>query len=110
MSTRRTLAARATVALIGAGCGSNAPSGTSTGGHEQVTDRDKGVEFAACMRDSVSGKRTTPMAAVSASADPLSTRTAVTMSSALIAGTCSRVGSCWRRGRGTSPRSPNRRS
>jgi hypothetical protein len=62
------LAALATVALIGAGCGSNAPSengtasspgtasssGTAssagTGGNKKATDRDKGVKFAECIR------------------------------------------------------------
>ena len=40
---------------------------------------------AACIRVRVSGKRTTPIAAVNASVEPPSTSTAVTMSSALIA-------------------------
>ncbi len=40
---------------------------------------------AACIRDRVSGKRTTPIAAVNASVEPPSTSTAVTMSSAFIA-------------------------
>jgi hypothetical protein len=62
------LAALATVALIGAGCGSNAPSetgtssnsGTSsssgsassagTGGTKNATDQDKAVKFAECIR------------------------------------------------------------
>ncbi len=39
---------------------------------------------AACMRVRVSGNRTTPMAAVSASVEPPSTSTAVTTSSTLI--------------------------
>ena len=39
---------------------------------------------AACIRDRVSGKRTTPIAAVSASVEPPSTSTAATMSKALI--------------------------
>ena len=51
------LAVLAMVALITAGCGSNAPAETgsarSTGaaGHEQATDRDKAVKFAECMRE-----------------------------------------------------------
>jgi hypothetical protein len=52
--TLRTLAALAMVALIGAGCGSNAPSvtGTSTSsGTKKLTDRDKAVRFAECMRE-----------------------------------------------------------
>ena len=40
---------------------------------------------AACIRVSVSGKRTTPIAAVSASAEPPRMSTAVTMSSTFIA-------------------------
>jgi hypothetical protein len=50
------LAALATVALIGAGCGSNAPSETGTasnsgtGGNKNATDQDKAVKFAECMR------------------------------------------------------------
>ena len=50
------LAVLATVTLIGAGCGSNAPAETdavgSSGaaGHKQATDRDKAVKFAECMR------------------------------------------------------------
>jgi hypothetical protein len=52
----RPLAALATVALIGAGCGSNAPSetgtssSTGTGGNKNATDQDKAVKFAQCMR------------------------------------------------------------
>jgi hypothetical protein len=61
--TLLTLAALAVVAMIGAGCGSNAPSetGTSTssgtagssgtGGTKKLTDRDKAVRFAECMRE-----------------------------------------------------------
>jgi hypothetical protein len=50
------LAALATVALISAGCGSNAPSETGTasssgtGGNKNATDQDKAVKFAECMR------------------------------------------------------------
>ena len=44
----RALTALAIVALIGAGCGSNAAS--ETGGDEQPTDRDKAVKFAECVR------------------------------------------------------------
>jgi hypothetical protein len=50
------LAALATVALIGAGCGSNAPSETGTasnsgtGGNNNATDQGKAVKFAECMR------------------------------------------------------------
>ncbi len=57
MSSRRLrpLAALAIVALIGAGCGSNAASETgtasSTAGSKKATVRDKGVKFAECMRD-----------------------------------------------------------
>ena len=44
------------VALIGAGCGSNAPAETGTAStgsqrHQEATDRDKAVKFAECMRD-----------------------------------------------------------
>ena len=46
----RALTALAVVALIGAGCGSNAPSETGTGRHEKPTDRDKAVKFAECVR------------------------------------------------------------
>jgi hypothetical protein len=57
------LAALALVALIGAGCGSNVPSqtgtasstttagGTDTGGNKNVTDQDKAVKFAECIRE-----------------------------------------------------------
>ena len=50
------LAVLATVTLIGAGCGSNAPAETGAAGssgaagHKQATDRDKAVKFAECMR------------------------------------------------------------
>jgi hypothetical protein len=50
------LAALATVALIGAGCGSNAPSETGTasssgaGGNKNATGQDKAVKFAQCIR------------------------------------------------------------
>jgi hypothetical protein len=43
----RPVAALAVVALIGAGCGSTAPSESSTTG----TNRDKAMKFSACMRD-----------------------------------------------------------
>jgi hypothetical protein len=50
----RPLAALAMVALIGAGCGSNAPSETGTagtGGTKSATDQDKAVKFAECIRN-----------------------------------------------------------
>ena len=58
----RPLAALAMVALISAGCGSNAPSETATasnsgtasssgtGGNKKLTARDKAVKFAECIR------------------------------------------------------------
>ena len=59
----RPLAALAVVALISAGCGSNAPSETgtasssgtastasSTGANKKATDQDKAVKFAECIR------------------------------------------------------------
>jgi hypothetical protein len=52
----RPLAALAMVAVIGAGCGSNAPSETGsasssgTGGTKKATARDKAVKFAECIR------------------------------------------------------------
>jgi hypothetical protein len=52
----RPLVALALIALISAGCGSNAASETGTagssgsGGNKTATDRDKGVKFAECMR------------------------------------------------------------
>jgi len=46
----RALTALAVVALIGAGCGLNAPSETGTGRDEKPTDRDKAVKFAECVR------------------------------------------------------------
>ena len=51
------LAVLAMVALISAGCGSKAPAETGTAGssgaagHTKVTDRDKAVKFAECMRE-----------------------------------------------------------
>ena len=53
--TLRPLAALALVAVIGAGCGSNAPSETGTagkpaGGDKKATDQDKAVKFAECIR------------------------------------------------------------
>ena len=51
MSARpRPLAALALVALISAGCGSNAPSETGSGGNQKLTARDKAVKFAECIR------------------------------------------------------------
>jgi hypothetical protein len=52
----RPLAALATVALISAGCGSNAPSSTPTAGStssgagKKLTAHDKAVKFAECIR------------------------------------------------------------
>jgi hypothetical protein len=52
----RPLVALATVALISAGCGSNAPSetetasSTGTGTTKKLTARDKAVKFAECIR------------------------------------------------------------
>jgi hypothetical protein len=51
--SRRPLAARALVALIGAGCGSNAPSETGAAtatATKTATARDKAVKFAECIR------------------------------------------------------------
>jgi hypothetical protein len=56
--TSPTLAALAMVALISAGCGSNAPSktgtasgtGTASSTPKKVTDQDKAVKFAECIR------------------------------------------------------------
>lgn len=54
MTKLRTPAALAIVALISAGCGSNAPSETTstagTGGTKTLTARDKAVKFAECIR------------------------------------------------------------
>jgi hypothetical protein len=58
---RRPLAALATVALIGAGCGSNSPAGTTAAGASssgtarsgvstKATKREKAVKFAECVR------------------------------------------------------------
>ena len=56
MNVRRTLPALAVVALISAGCGSNAPSETGTAttsgtGNKPATKREKAVRFAECMRE-----------------------------------------------------------
>ena len=56
MNVRRTLPALAVVALISAGCGSNAPSETGTAtttgtGNKPANKREKAVRFAECMRD-----------------------------------------------------------
>jgi len=50
-SRLRPLAALAMVALVGAGCGSNAPTETGTAGNKTATDRDKAVKFAECVRE-----------------------------------------------------------
>ena len=53
-SRLRPLVALALVALIGAGCGSNAPSetgSTSSTAARTLTDRDKAVKFAECIRE-----------------------------------------------------------
>jgi hypothetical protein len=51
MSRRPSLASLAVVALIAAGCGSNAPSATSTATpSKKLTARDKAVKFAECIR------------------------------------------------------------
>jgi hypothetical protein len=50
----RPLVALALVALISAGCGSNAPSETGTAssaGTKKATDQDKAVKFAECIRE-----------------------------------------------------------
>ncbi len=49
-SSLRPLAALALVALIGAGCGSDAPPDDGTAG-KNATGGDQGVRFAECMRD-----------------------------------------------------------
>ena len=49
MRTLRRLSVLAVVALIGAGCGSDAPSETGSG--NASTARQKGMKFADCMRD-----------------------------------------------------------
>jgi hypothetical protein len=53
--TRRTLAALAVVALMGAGCGGGSDetgsTGTTTATNKKATAREKGVEFAGCMRE-----------------------------------------------------------
>ena len=52
----RNLAALALVALIGAGCGSDAPSktatagSTATAGHKKLSAREQGVKLAECIR------------------------------------------------------------
>ena len=56
MNVRRTLPALAVVALISAGCGSDAPSETGTAtttgtGNKPATKREKAVRFAECMRE-----------------------------------------------------------
>jgi hypothetical protein len=49
--SRKPLAAFAVVALVVAGCGSNAPSGTATStAKKKLTARDKAVKFAECIR------------------------------------------------------------
>jgi len=48
MRRPRPLATLALVAVLGAGCGSDA---TGTGANKTATDRDKAVTFAECMRD-----------------------------------------------------------
>jgi hypothetical protein len=50
MTTPRLLAALAVLALVGAGCGSGAPSETATTSRAGG-DREQAVEFAACMRE-----------------------------------------------------------
>jgi hypothetical protein len=59
MTQRRPLATLALIALISAGCGSNAPSetssagsnGTAAGTTEKASAQNKAVRFSACMRD-----------------------------------------------------------
>jgi hypothetical protein len=52
MSRRlRPLVALAAVAVIGAGCGSDAPPESTTTGSRQPTARDKAVKFAECIRE-----------------------------------------------------------
>ena len=45
------LAMVALISVISAGCGSNAPSETGTGGNKKAADRAKAVKFAECMRE-----------------------------------------------------------
>ena len=47
----RPLAVLAMVALIGAGCSNASSENGSSGGSRKVTNRDKAVKFAECMRD-----------------------------------------------------------
>jgi hypothetical protein len=67
MTHRRSLATLALIALVGAGCGSNAPSektsaddtGTAradTGTTAKATPRDGALKFASCMRDNGVGE------------------------------------------------------
>ena len=51
MNVRRTLPALAVVALISAGCGSDAPSETGTTANTPATEREQAVRFAECMRE-----------------------------------------------------------
>ena len=46
----RPLPTLALIALIGAGCGSSAPSETGAAGNKEAEARDKAVKFAECMR------------------------------------------------------------
>jgi hypothetical protein len=67
-SKLRSLAALATVAVIGAGCSNgaaeNGDSGTgSSGATKTATDRDKAVKFAECMRENGVGDFPDPNAA-----------------------------------------------
>jgi hypothetical protein len=48
--SRTALALVTLIGVISAGCGSNAPSGTGTGGDKKASDRDKAVKFAECIR------------------------------------------------------------
>ena len=51
MTSTRRLTALALVALIGAGCGSDAAdTGTSSGADEKLSAREKAVKFAECVR------------------------------------------------------------
>jgi hypothetical protein len=78
----RPLAALATVALIGVGCGSAENGSTGTGSSKTATNREKAMKFAECMRDNGVTEFPDPNASGELTIDGLANRSSLDTNSA----------------------------